>query len=26
VGVLKLVDPSSELIRAARALDISFGD
>ena len=26
VGELKLVDPSSELVRAARALDISFGD
>lgn len=26
VGVLKVVDPNSELVRAARALDISFGD
>ena len=26
VGVLKIVDPNSELVRAARSLDISFGD
>ena len=25
-GVLKVVDPASELVQAARALDISFGD